>query len=117
MLDFITLLIYSVIFALRMITLARSTRIFQNPTVDAANYMYGLNTMCLTLRFFGSVLECTQSTGVVQIALFKIIGHIVIIFWQFLVATLAFSLAITKVFLMERWNAVSEEKASGTYVI
>ena len=117
MLDFIIILIYSVILVLRVITLPHSTSISQRRTLVAANYMYGLNTMCLTLRFFGSVLESSQSTGVVQIALFKITGHIVIIFWQFLVATLAFSLAITKVSMTERWYADSEEKANEMYVI
>ena len=99
MLDFITLLIYSVVFVLRVITLSQSTSISQNRTLAAANYMYGLNTMCLTLRVFGSVLESTRSIGVVQIALFKIIGDVVIILWQFLVVIVAFSLAITKIFL------------------
>ena len=98
-----------------MITWSQSSPIFQNRTLAAANYMYGLNTMCLTLRFFGSVLESTQSTGVVQIVLFKIVGHIVIIFWQLLVAILAFSLAITKVYLTAGGYANWEE--NGKYVI
>ena len=117
MLDFITLLIYSVVFVLRVITLSQSTSISQNRTLAAANYMYGLNTMCLTLRVFGSVLESTRSIGVVQIALFKIIGDVMTIFWQFLVAILAFSLAITKVFLTERSYIVWEEEANGQYVV
>ena len=117
MLDFITLLIYSVVFVLRVITLLQSTSISQNRTLAAANYMYGLITMCLTLRVFGSVLESTRSIGVVQIALFKIIGDVMTIFWQFLVAILAFSLAITKVFLTERSYIVREEEANRQYVV
>ena len=78
--------------------------------------MYGLNTMCLTLRVFGSVLESTRSIGVVQIALIKIIGDVMTIFWQFLVAILAFSLAITKVFLTERSYIAADKRANGQYV-
>jgi len=72
-----------------------------NRLLAVAGYFYGLNTMFLTLRVFGNIMETTKNTGSIQIALFQIIGAVVAIFGQFLAATVAFSLAITKVFVAE----------------
>ena len=58
--------------------------------------------MFLTLRVFGHVLETIKGIGDIQIALFHIIGDVVTIFWQFTATILAFSIAITKVFMAER---------------
>lgn len=47
-------------------------------------------------------METSKGVGVVQIALFQMFGDITTIFWQFIAAILAFSLAITKVYMAER---------------
>jgi len=57
--------------------------------------------MLLTLRAFGHMMESTKRIGTIQIALFHIIGDVVTIFWQFLATILAFSLAVTKVYMAE----------------
>ena len=115
--DLITLVIFAVIFFLRMDTLSTSRFVTQNSVLAAANYMYGLNTMFLTLRVFGHILEAKRSIGPVEIALFKIIGEVMTIFWQFLAVILAFSLAITKVFLTERSYIELREKGNTQYVL
>ena len=58
--------------------------------------------MFLTLRVFGHVLETIKGIGDIQIALFHIFGDVVTIFWQITATILAFSIAITKVFMAER---------------
>ena len=58
--------------------------------------------MFLTLRAFGHLMEATKRTGTIQIALFQIMGDVITIFWQFTVVTLAFSMAVTKVFIAEK---------------
>ena len=110
--DLITLVTFAVTFFLRMDTLSTSGFVTQNRVLAAANYMYGLNTMFLTLRVIGHILESKRSIGPVEIALFKIIGDVTTIFWQILVVILAFSLAITKVYLTERMYIKLQEKAN-----
>ena len=107
-LDFTTLMIYSVTFLLRMVTWALSTSVTNNRALVIAGYLYGLNTMFLTLRAFGHVMETIKGIGAIQIALFHIIGDIATIFWQFIAAILAFSIAITKVYMAER-SYISKE--------
>ena len=65
--------------------------------------------MFLTLRAFGHVMEGVRGIGAIQIALFYIIRDVVAIFWQFLAAIVAFSLAITKVYISERSFLSTEE--------
>ena len=101
-LDFITLVIYLITFLLRMYTWATSASVTNNRALVIAGYLYGLNTMFLTLRAFGHVMETRRGIGAIQIALFQIIGDISTIFWQFLATILAFSIAITKVYMAEK---------------
>ena len=107
-LDSITLLIYLITFLLRMITWATSTSVTNNRALVIAGYLYGLNTMFLTLRAFGHVMETIKGVGAIQIALFHIIGDIATIFWQFVATILAFSIALTKVYMAERSYIVQE---------
>ncbi|XP_015762586.1 PREDICTED: uncharacterized protein LOC107341655 [Acropora digitifera] len=101
-LDFITLVIYLLTFFLRTITWGLSTSTINNRAIVVAGYFYGINTMLLTLRSFGQVMETSEGVGVIQIALFQMFGDITTIFWQFIAAVLAFSIAITKVYMAER---------------
>ena len=72
--------------------------------------------MLLALRVLGSILESTRTAGVMQIALFKIIGDVRVIFWQFLVTVLAFSMAMTKVFMTEKSFVVKSKTEDDWYV-
>ena len=67
-----------------------------------AGYLYGLIGMILTLRVFCSVMEYMKEIGAIQIALFFILWDVLAIFWHFLTTILAFSLAITKIYVVEK---------------
>ena len=58
--------------------------------------------MCLTVRTFGQVMGCMRRMGAIQIALFFVISDVMAVFWQFLAAILAFSLAMTKIYVAEK---------------
>ena len=47
------------------------------------------------------VMETVKGLGTIQLALFSIISDVATIFWQFAAAILAFSFAITKVYMTE----------------
>ncbi|XP_068736972.1 uncharacterized protein [Montipora capricornis] len=108
-LDLITLVIYFTTFVLRMVTLALSDSVTNNRSLVIGGYFYGLNTMFLTLRAFGHVMETTKQTGPIQIAFFHILSDIATIFWQFIATILAFSIAITKVYVAEK-SFISDDK-------
>ena len=101
-LDVITVIIYLVTFLLRMVTWALSTSVINNRALVIAGYLYGLNTMFITLRAFGHVMETMKGIGAIQIALFDIFGDMTAILWQFIATILAFSTAITKVYVSEQ---------------
>lgn len=109
-LDFIMLVIYVVTFMLRMVTWGVSTSTTGSRALVIAGYCYGLNTMILTLRVFGHMMEASAATGTTHIALMSIIEDVAIIFFQFLVGILAFSLAITKIYVAEGSFISSEER-------
>lgn len=109
-LDFIILVIYVVTFMLRMVTWGVSASATGNRSLVIAGYCYGLNTMFLTLRVFGHLMEASKQTGTTHIALMSIIEDVAIIFFQFLVGILAFSLAITKIYVAEGSFVSSEER-------
>ena len=67
-----------------------------------AGYLYGLNTMLLTFRAVGSILETFKGVGSLQIALFHIIRDAMVVVLHFVAITLAFASAITKVFVAEK---------------
>ena len=108
-LDLTTLIIYLVIFVLRMITWAVSDSVVNNRTLVITGYLYGLNTIFLTFRTFGHVMETTRGVGSIQIALFHILEDVATIFWQFIAAILAFSIAITKVYVAEKSYLVKKD--------
>ncbi|XP_044173143.1 uncharacterized protein LOC114958471 [Acropora millepora] len=111
-LDFIMLVIYVVTFMLRMITWGVSTTATGNKALVIAGYFYGLNTMILTLRVFGHLMETSKTTGTTHIALISIIEDVAIIFFQFVVGVLAFSLAITKIYVAQASFISREERVA-----
>ena len=101
-LDFISLLLYLVILILRVVTFIISESPMNNRILATAGYLYSVNTLCLTFRVFGHVLEQSKDVGTIQIALFSILKDISVVIWQFTAAILAFSIAITKVYMVEK---------------
>ena len=104
------LTIYVATFMLRMVTWGVSTSATGNKALVIAGYFYGLNTMFLTLRVFGHLMETSKTTGTTHIALISIIEDVAIIFFQFLVGILSFSLAITKIYVAEESFISSAER-------
>ena len=109
-LDFVMLVIYVATFMLRMVTWGVSASATGNKALVIGGYFYGLNTMILTLRVFGHLMETNKATGTTHIALISIIEDVAIIFFQFLVGILAFSMAITKIFVAEGSYISSTER-------
>ena len=101
-LDFISLLVYLVILILRVATFIMAGSAMNNRVLAIAGYLYSANTLCLTFRVFGHILEQSKDVGTVQIALFSILKDISVVIWQFMAAILAFSIAITKVYMVEK---------------
>lgn len=87
-----------------------SESVVHNRALVIAGYLYGLNTMFLTFRAFGHLMENTRNVGSIQIALFHILSDVVAIFWQFIAAILAFSIAITKVYVAENSYILQGDK-------
>ncbi|XP_068761457.1 short transient receptor potential channel 4-like [Montipora capricornis] len=87
------------ILPLRIVTWASSQSASNNQNLEVVGYLYAVNTMLLTFRVFGSLLETFERVGTIQIALFQVIRDAVVIVVHFVVITVAFSSAITKVLL------------------
>ena len=79
-----------------------SQSVTHNRILVIAGYLYGFNTMFLTIRAFGHVLETIKGVGTIQIALFHIIRDVFVVVVHFVAITLAFSSTITKVCMAEK---------------
>ena len=111
MLDFIILVFYLITFILRIITWKISTEVSDNRLLAVSGYFYGFIAMFLTLRAFGQVIERVRGMGAIQIALFFVICDVMAIFWQFLAMIIAFSLAMTKMYLAEKAYTSGKDSA------
>ena len=100
--DVASLVIYFIILILRIATWVAAGSVANNRTLVIAGYLYSFNTLCLTLRAFGQVMEQQKDVGTIQIALFSILRDVRTVLWQFLAVILAFSIAITKIYMSER---------------
>ena len=92
---------FTAILPLRIFTWVVSESAANNRVLVFAGYLYGLNTMFLTFRAFGSILETYRGVGTIQIALFHIIRDAMVVVFHFAAITLAFSSAIAKIFVAE----------------
>ena len=97
----ILLIFFCAIFPLRIVTWAVTESVLSNRELEIAAVLYGVNTMLLTFRALGSILETFEGVGTIQIALFNIIRDAVVVLLHFGVITLAFSSTITKLFVAE----------------
>ena len=90
------------------------TSVANNRALAMVGYLYGFNTLCLTLRTFGHVMEQSKLVGTIQIALFSILKEIQIVFGQFVAILLAFSIAVTKVYMTEKSFLANESGGKDT---
>ncbi|CAH3019062.1 unnamed protein product, partial [Porites evermanni] len=112
--DFACLVIYFIILILRIVTWVNAGSVANNRALVIAGYMYSFNTLCLTLRAFGQVTEQLKDVGTVQIALFSILKDVRTVLSQFLAVILAFSIAITKIYISERSFIANESERHET---
>jgi len=87
---------------LRIVGFVMSEPATNNRVLAIAGYLYSFNTLCLTFRVFGYILEQFKDVGIIQIALLGILNDIGVVFWQFTAAILAFSIAMAKVYMVEK---------------
>ena len=111
MLDFIILVFYLITFILRIIIWKSTTEVSDNRLLAVSEYSYGFIAMFLTLRAFGQVIERVRRMGEIQIALFFVFWDVMTILWQFLATILAFSLAMTKVYVAEKAYTPGKDSA------
>ena len=108
--DFTSVVIYFVILMLRIVTWVNAGSVANNRALVIAGYLYGLNTLLLTLRTFGQVMEQLKDVGTIQIALFSILKDVRTVLSQFLAVFLAFSFVITKIYMSERSFIANESE-------
>ena len=99
------------ILPLIIFTWTTSESVTNNRALVVAGYLYGVNTMFLTIRVFGQILEIMRGIGTIQIALFRIIRDVVVILVHFIAITVAFSGVMTKVYVAE--SSMVEEDTPG----
>ena len=100
------------ILPLRISSWAMFKSVVDNQVLVIAHYLYGFNTMLLTIRAFGHMLETIKGVGTIQIALFHIIREVVVVVVHFIAISLAFSSAITKIFVAE--SSMVNENLNGS---
>ncbi len=98
--DVVTLTLHALIFFLRITSITRGGDPYHNRLLEVVNYLYGINTLLLVLRF-SSILEVNKTVGPLQLALFRMCIDLVIILVQFVFVIVAFSVAITMVYTAE----------------
>ncbi|XP_068731483.1 short transient receptor potential channel 6-like isoform X2 [Montipora capricornis] len=110
--DFLVLLVYFAILILRVYAIVFSGQVRNNRALVFANYLYGINVLGLSYRAFGHVMQQFKGVGTIQIALINILGDIRVVLAHFALAILAFSFAITKVYVAKK--SFTEDTNNGT---
>ena len=64
-------------------------------------YLYGLNTLFLTIRTCCFLIEQSKTVGIIQIAFFEILEDVSVVFVQFAAVLVAFSITLTKIFMTD----------------
>ena len=91
---------HALILVLRITSIIHGGDPYHNRLLEVINYLYGINTLFLVLRF-SSILEVNKTVGPLQLALFRMFIDLVIILVQFFFVIVAFSVAITMVYTAE----------------
>ena len=113
--DVITLSCHAIIFVLRVASIIKGGDPYHNRLLEAINYLYGVNTLLLVLRF-SSILELYKTVGPLQLALFRMIVDLMIILVQFVFVILAFSVAITMIYTAEMSYLTPAQETNRTQV-
>ena len=108
--DLASLIIYFIILILRIGTWVNAGSVANNRALLITGYLYSFNTLFLTFRAFGQVMEQLKDVGTIQIALFGILKDVRTVLSQFLAVILAFSIAITKIYMSERSFIANESE-------
>ena len=66
-----------------------------------SGYLYGLNTLFLTIRTCCYLMEQSKAVGVYQIAFFEILKDVTVVFMHFVAILVAFSIALTKIYITD----------------
>ncbi|KAJ7391690.1 hypothetical protein OS493_017387 [Desmophyllum pertusum] len=113
--DVITLTLHAFIFVLRITSITRGGDAYHNRLLEVVNYLYGINTLLLVMRF-SSIFEVNKTVGPLQLALFRMCIDLVIILVQFAFVIVAFSVAITMIYTAEMsyLTPTSELEKNGT---
>ena len=113
--DVLTLTLHALIFVLRITSIIHGGDPYHNRLLEVINYLYGINTLLLVLRF-SSILEVNKTVGPLQLALFRMFIDLVIILVQFFFVIVAFSVAITMVYTAEMsyLTPTNEVESNGT---
>ena len=99
-LDVIIEIMYILIVILRITTIARGGIPYNNRLLEISNYLYGINTLLMVLRI-SSILELHPVAGPLQLALYRMLGDLLIILTQFFFVIVGFTLAIMKTYNAE----------------
>lgn len=111
-LDVIIEIVYVLIVILRITTIARGGVPHDNRLLEISNYLYGINTLLMVLRV-SSILELHPVAGPLQLALYRMLGDLLIILSHFFFVIGGFSLAITKSYNAERSYYFSNNSYAG----
>ena len=95
--DVVILIVYVIIFILRIPTITRFGDPYHNRLLEIVNYLYGINTLFLILRF-SNILGLSSVVGPLQLAIFRMFVDLLIILMQFCFVIVAFSFAITNAY-------------------
>ncbi|XP_078359537.1 short transient receptor potential channel 5-like [Oculina patagonica] len=116
--DVATLTLHALIFFLRIASITRGGDPYHNRLLEVVNYLYGINTLLLVLRF-SSILEVNKTVGPLQLALFRMCIDLVIILVQFVFVIVAFSVAITMAYTAEMsyLTPTRQQENNGTQLI
>ena len=95
--------------------MARGGDPYHNRLLEIVNYLYGVNTLFLILRF-SSILELNSVVGPLQLALFRMCVDLLIIIIQFCFVIGAFTVAITKSYTAEMSYLTPPNNQSGKIV-
>ena len=112
--DVIILIVYIFIVILRIPIITLGGDPYHNRLLEIVNYLYGINTLFLLLRF-SSILELSSVVGPLQLALFRMCVDLIIILVQFCFVIVAFSLAIAKSQKAEMSYATPPNNTSGKF--
>ena len=105
-------IIYITIVILRIATIVRGGVPYDNNLLQFINCLYGINTLLMVLRV-SSVLELSPVVGPLQLAMYRMLGDLLIILLLFWFVIVGFAMAITKSYKAEESYLTPPNNQSG----